>query len=105
MFLPFYYLVVPFVIAALLIKWLKKNAPSLIPEDIKLLCAERPIQKKWFRALKRDHKGLRVLGDFETHGEAVESAYAGRKEALASKEKASFLALNWQADTLEQIDS
>ena len=105
MFLPFYYLVLPFLLAGLLIRWLKKNAASLISEDVRRLYGEKPIEKKWFRALRRDHKGLRHLGDYEKQPEAVESAYQGRKDAAAAGEKASFLVLNDKAETLEQIDS
>lgn len=105
MTLILYYLVLPIFAGSLLIRWLKKHSPPRIDGDVRQLYAEKPIEKKWFRALRRDHKSLRLLGDFEKQPEAVEAAYQGRKDAKAAGEKASFLVLNWQAETLEQIDS
>ncbi len=100
-----YYLVLPFVGAALVLKFLRKYAKHDLPEDIRRLCAEKPVEKKFFRAVRRDHKELRYLGDFETHGDAVDCAYLGRKQAKAAGEKAAFLVLNDKGETLEQVDS
>ena len=105
MSLIFYYLILPFFAASLVIRWLKKNAPSTIAEDVKRLYAESPVEKKWFRAVRRDHKGLRSLGDYETRLEAVEAAYQGRKDAAASGDQASFVVLDDKGFALEQIDS
>lgn len=103
--LLFYYLVLPFLAAGLVLKFLSKYGKTQVAEDIRSLCAERPIEKKFFRAVRRDHKGLRFLGDFETHMDAVDGAYAARKEASASGEKAAFLVLNDRGETLEEVDS
>ncbi len=100
-----YYLLMPFLAAGLLIRWLKKHAPPIIAEDIRQLSVERPIEKKWFRAVRRDHKSLRWLGDFEKQPEAVEAAYQGLKDARQASEKASFLVLNDKGETLEQVDA
>ena len=100
-----YYLVLPFVGAALVLKFIRKYGKNEIASDIKRLCAEKPIEKKWFRSVRRDHKGLRDLGDFETHGEAVDAIYAARKDAQASGDSAAFLVLNSKGETLEEVDS
>lgn len=103
--LIFYYLILPFIGAAFVLKFIRKYGKNEIPEDIRRLCAQKPIEKKWFRTVRRDHKGLRFLGDFETHGEAVDCAYAGRKEAAAAVETAAFLVLNSKGEILEEVDS
>jgi hypothetical protein len=103
--LVFYYIILPFVASYYLIKWLKKNAAQDIPDDVKRLYAEKPVERKWLRAVRRDTSGLRWLGDFETRQEAVESAYQGRKDALAAREQASFIVLNDKGEALEQVDS
>ena len=105
MSLVFYYLVLPFIASALLIRWLKKHAPSTVPEDVRRLCAERPVEKKWFRSVRRDSGSLRALGDFETRGEAVEAAYRGRQDAQAAGEQAQFVVLDDKGEALEQVDS
>jgi len=103
--LVFYYLVAPFLMFGLLLKLMRKYGKIEIAPDIRALCEQKPIQKKWFRTVRRDHKGLRFLGDFETHGEAVDCAYGARKEAAAQGEPAAFLVLNAKAETLEEVDS
>jgi hypothetical protein len=99
-----YYLVLPFLAAWLVLRFLKKYAPHDIPEDIARLCAEKPIEKKFFRAVRRDHKGLRHLGDFETQPEAVECVYRA-KEGAGKAEKAAFLVLNDKGEVLEEVDA
>lgn len=103
--MAFYYIVLPFCLAALLLKLLRRYGARPLAPDIAELCAKSPIQKKSFRALRRDGQGLALLGDFETQPEAVEAAYRGKEAALRSGAKASFLVLNDKAETLEQIDA
>ena len=103
--LLFYYLALPFIASALVLKFIRKYGDNEIPEDIRRLYAERPIEPKWFRVLRGDLKGKRVLGDFETKGEAVDRAYKGREEARAAGEKAAFLVLNDKGEALEEVDS
>jgi hypothetical protein len=100
-----YYLVLPFCAAALVLRFIKKYGRLELAPDIKRQLAESPIEKKFFRAVRRDSKELRLLGDFETHVDAVDCAYMGRKEARARNEKAAFLVLNDKGETLEQVDS
>jgi hypothetical protein len=103
--LVLYYLVLPFCAAALVLRFIRKYGKNEVPADIRALCEMRPIEKKFFRAVRRDAKDLKFLGDFETHIEAVDCAYAGRKDAVANKEKAAFLVLNDKGETLEEVDS
>lgn len=107
MFFPLiYWVVMPLFIAALVVRWLKKASPLVVPPEVAALYAERPIEPKWFRAARRDKAGLlRWLGDYEKQPEAVDAAYAGKEAAVAAGEKASFLVFNAQAELLEQVDS
>lgn len=101
-----YWIVLPLFIASLVVRWLKKNSPLIVPPEVTTLFAERPIEPKWFRAARRDNGGvLRWLGDFEKQPEAVDAAYAGKEAAVAAGEKAAFLVFNAKAELLEQVDS
>ena len=106
MFFPLiYWIVVPMLLAAFLVRWIKKTAPLLPAPDVRDLFDRAPIEPKSFRAARRDAKGLTALGDFEKQPEAVEAAYAGKERAQAAGEKAEFLVFNDKAELLEQIDS
>lgn len=101
-----YWIVLPLFIASLVVRWLKKASPLVVPPEVAALFAERPIEPKWFRAARRDKGGLmRWLGDFEKQPEAVDAAYAGKEAAVAAGEKAAFLVFNAKAELLEQVDS
>jgi len=103
--LIFYYLVLPFLVAGLVIKFIRRHGKKEVPENIALLFQEQPIERKWFRVLRQDHKGLRLLGDYETHADAVDSAYQGRQDAKTQSLRATFQVLNDKAEVLEEIDS
>lgn len=103
--LTFYYLVLPFLLAGLLLRLLRRYAPKLDDAAILELYGKHPLEKKWFRAVRRDARGLRLLGDSETHGEAVENAYRAKEAAVAAGEKAEFIVLNDRAEILEEVDS
>jgi hypothetical protein len=107
MFFPLlYWVVLPIFLGCLVVRWLKKASPLVVPPEVSALYAERPIEPKWFRAARRDQGGLlRWLGDFEKQPEAVDAAYAGKEAAVASGEKAAFLVFNDKAELLEQVDS
>ena len=107
MFFPLiYWIVMPLFFASLVVRWLKKNSPHVVPPEVASLYAERPIEPKWFRAARRDRGGLlRWLGDYEKQPEAVDAAYAAKEAAVAAGEKASFLVFNAKAELLEQVDS
>jgi hypothetical protein len=106
MFFPLiYWVVIPIFFGSLLVRWIKKAAPLLPALDVRELFDRSPIEPKYFRAARRDAKGLASLGDFEKQPEAVEAAYAGKEKAQAAGEKAEFLVFNDKAELLEQIDS
>ena len=106
MFFPLiYWVVIPIFLASLLVRWIKKAAPLTPPTDVRDLFDRAPIEKRFFRAARRDAKGLAALGDFEKQMEAVDAAYAGKEKAQAAGEKAEFLVFNDKAELLEQIDS
>ena len=106
MFFPLiYWIVLPLVLAWLVVRWIKKSAPLTPPPDVRGLFDGAPIEKKHFRAARRDAKGLTPLGDYEKQMEAVDAAYAGKEKAQAAGEKAEFLVFNDKAELLEQVDS
>lgn len=103
--LLFYYLLLPFLAAWLVLKFIRKYGASPIPEDVARLYAQAPPGKGWFRVIRRDHGGPRLLGDFEKHDEAVEQAYKERELAQAAGEMAAFQVLNDKGEALEEVDS
>ena len=106
MFFPLiYWVVLPIFMAYLLVRWIKKTAPLAPAADVRELFDRSPIEKKWFRAARRDGEGLAALGDFEKQMEAVDAAYAGKERAQAAGKKAEFLVFNDKAELLEQVDS
>jgi hypothetical protein len=106
MFFPLiYWVVIPLLMGWLVVRWIKKTAPLVPAPDVRDLFDRSPIEEKYFRAARRDAKGLVSLGDFEKQPEAVEAAYAGKEKAQAAGEKAEFLVFNDKAELLEQIDS
>lgn len=107
MFFPIiYWIVIPVFIASLVVRWLKKISPLVVPPEVSALYTERPIEPKWFRAARRDKGGLlRWLGDYEKLPEAVDAAYTGKEAAVAAGETAAFVVFNDKAEILEQVDS
>jgi hypothetical protein len=106
MFFPLiYWIVIPIFLASLLVKWIKRAAPLTPPPDVRDFFDRSPIETKWFRAARRDAKGLTSLGDFEKQIDAVDAAYAGKEKAQAAGEKAEFLIFNDKLELLEQVDS
>jgi hypothetical protein len=105
MFFPLiYWVVVPILLGVFVIRWIQKH-PLPKPADVEDLFARAPLERRWFRAARRDARGLASLGDFEKQVEAVDAAYAGKEKAQAAGEKAQFLVFNDKAELLEQVDS
>lgn len=100
-----YWIVLPLVAAWLVIRWINAKAPRRAPDDVAALFAERPLEKRCFRALRRDAGGLVVLGDFENQPDAVDRAYLGKEQAQKAGERAAFLVYNHKLELLEQVDS
>ncbi len=106
MFFPLiYWVVLPIVFGWLVVRWIKSASPLQVPDDVAALYVEKPIERKWFRAARRDGAGLTWLGDFEKQPEAVEAAYRGKEEAQRAGEKAAFQVFNDKAELLEQVDN
>ncbi|MBI5631743.1 MAG: hypothetical protein HY921_12770 [Elusimicrobia bacterium] len=103
--LVFYYLVLPFLLGWVFIKIIKKYGRPKIPAEVALLYAERPIEKGYFRVVKRRASGVDFLGDFEKQPEAVDEMYRARASARAQGEPAAFFVLNDQGEALEEVDS
>lgn len=100
-----YWVVLPLVVAWLVIRWINVKAPLRPAEDVAALFAEKPLEKRCFRALRRDQNGLTLLGDFENQPDAVDRAYLGKEQAQKAGEKAAFLVYNHKVELLEQVDS
>jgi hypothetical protein len=98
-------IVVPTLALVYVPKLAKKYLKTQTPEDVARLYAEHPLEKGWYRAARRDHKGLRLLGDFETQLEAVDRAYLGKEEAQKGGQSASFFVLDDKAQILQQVDA
>lgn len=106
MFFPLiYWVVLPLVCGWLVIRWINKHAPLRPADDVAALFAAEPLEKRRFRALRRDAKGLVSLGDFDNQPDAVDRAYLGKEQAQKAGEKASFLVFNHKAELLEQVDA
>ena len=106
MFFPLiYWIVLPLVLGWLVVRWIQKTAPLVPRPDVRELFSSSPIERKCYRAARRDSRGLASLGDFETQMEAVDAAYAAKEKAQAAREKAEFLIFNDKAELLEQVDS
>lgn len=106
MFFPLLYLVgLPIFAGYLVIRWINKKSPLKPKADVAALFERDPVEAKWFRAARRDAKGLTKLGDFEKQPDAVDAAYLGKEQAQKAGEKAEFLVFNSKAELLEQVDS
>ena len=100
-----YYLVLPFVLGAGVLRLIKKYGTLPMPEDIARSIKEKSIEKKWFRVLRRDARGTTLVADCEFHDEAVDAAYRGKEQAQARKEKAAFLVLNDKGEVYREVDA
>ena len=106
MFFPLiYWVFMPLFFGWLIVRWLKKNAPSTTTPEMRDFFDRQPIERKWFRAARRNGRDLTLIGDFEKQMEAVDAAYAAKERAQAAREKAEFLVFNDKAELLEQVDS
>lgn len=103
--LLFVWFVLPFLLFYLVLKLMRKYAPDTVPVDVRALCLADPIEKRWYRVLRRDAAGLMKLADCEKQDEAVEKAYLGKEQAEAAKSGATFLVLNDKGEVLQQIDA
>ena len=100
-----YYLILPFLAGALLIRYIKKHAPSGITPEVTALLAVDPIEKKFYRAARKDEGKVAKIADYETHVEAVDAIYAAKEAAQKQGVKTAFIVLNDQGETLDWIDS
>ncbi len=106
MFFPLiYWVFMPLFFGWLVVRWLKKHAPSTITPEMRAFFERLPIERKWFRAARRNGRDLILLGDFEKQMEAVDAAYAAKEHAQDAGDKAEFLVFNDKAELLEQVDS
>lgn len=107
--LIFYYLVLPVLLGALVIKLIKSSGAWEPPAHIKDLFAAHPIEKRMFRSVRVTGGAGRpvasLIADHETQSDAVDAIYAAKEQAQRAGERASFLVLNDKMETLEQVDS
>lgn len=100
-----FYCLIPFIAAFIVLAFLGKYARRSIPDDVRKLITDKPIEQKFFRSVARDAQGLSLIGDFEKQEEAVEAIYAAKKKAKAENKAGSFQVLNDKGEALEQVDS
>jgi len=121
----FYYLVLPFLIFAVILRLLRKYSPDSAPKEILEFYAQDPIEPKFFRAIRLDGRFptaveaalprrrsvgrfghlpvvLNKLGDFEKQEDAVDSAFAA-KSAAGETAESSFLVLNDKGEILQEV--
>lgn len=101
----FFLIFLPILALVYIPKLAKRYLKPEISEDVVLLYAQHPLEKGFYRTARLDHKGARLLGDFEKQLEAVDCAYLAKEEAEKAGEQASFLVLDDKAQTLQQIDA
>src|SRR5262245_33354653 len=92
-----YYLVLPFLVFAVLLRLMRAYGSDDRPKEILDFYSAHPIEPKQFRALRLDGKpgrgpvALTHLGDFESQQEAVDAAFAAKSASQGSD--SSFLVL------------
>ena len=105
--LLFYYLILPFGAAWLLLRFIRRFGADPAPESVRRNCAEDPVERKWFRVLEAQAVGdgaptrITKLGDFDVQEKAVDAAYQnreGRQEAGRS-----WLVVDERGDVLQEI--
>lgn len=105
--LVFFYLILPFLLSALVLRFLRRHSGKALRPEIRELYARRPVDRRHFRALRVDggwgRPGARLdpLGDFETQQEAVDAAYQGKSGRPGAG--ASWLVLNDKGEVLQEV--
>ncbi|MBI4422375.1 MAG: hypothetical protein HY554_01530 [Elusimicrobia bacterium] len=103
-----YYLVLPFVLAALVVRLIRRYGADPVPEGVRRAVAADPPEPKTFRVLEveggvesRDAR-LTKIGDFDAQDKAVDAAYRRRGEE--PKPGLAWLVLNDRGDILQEVD-
>lgn len=99
-----YWLIGPFVLAFLLVKFIQRS-PRPVAPDVAALLAKEPMPPKAYAAACRDASGLRSLGVFEKLIEASDAAWQGQGAAKKAGQKGSFLVFDATGVVVEQVDS
>ena len=106
--LIFYYLVLPFLIFAVILRLMRKYGPDPVPKEIHEFYAADPPQPKFYRAIRLQGRFghppvfITKLGDFERQDDAVDSAFAA-KSAIKEKPELSCLVLNDKGEILQEF--
>lgn len=105
--LIFYYLVLPFIFAALVRRLIRRFATDPVPPKVRELCARDPVEKKWYRVLEVEgafaspEARFEKIGDFDAQDKAVDGAYLRRAEHSAAAR--SWLVLDDKGDILQEV--
>lgn len=104
--LIFYYLVLPFLVAALVLRFIRRYGADPSPAEVRQNCADDPVEHLWFRVLEKRPDGggtigVAKVGDFDAQDKAVDAAYSGRQKR--SDPTLSFLVVNEKGDVLQEI--
>ena len=100
-----YWVVFPIVAGWMVIRFIKKHSPYVPSPAVAALFSDHPLERRWFRAARREGDVIVWLGDFEKQPEAVDAIYLAKEEAQRKGERASFVVFNDKAEILEQVDS
>ena len=105
-----YYLIGPLCIIYAVQWFFKKYVRQEQPDFIRRLYKSHPVQPKAFRVVRVDPGKTSepfLVGDFETHMEAVDAAYSGRGQMQRDDpgRRVSFFVLNDKGDFLEEVET
>ncbi|MBI4346932.1 MAG: hypothetical protein HY553_08765 [Elusimicrobia bacterium] len=101
-----YYLVLPFLAAALVLRFIRRYGADPSPAEVRQNCASDPVEHKCFRVLEKRPgagraMGVAKVGDFDSQDKAVDAAYAGRDRR--ADPAVSFLVVDEKGDVLQEI--
>ena len=106
--LIFYLIILP-ILAIWFFKTLFTRYAKLTPpKDILALYRSNPIEKGFFRVVRRENKSnASLLGDFDKHDDAVDAAYQARSAAQTDDpgKTIAFFVLDDQGQYLEEVDA
>lgn len=106
--LIFVYLVLPFLLAGLVIRFIKTKGGPATPPWAAEIHARDPVGKGLFRVVRIEAKtsggaaAPRALGDYPSHGDAVEAAYLARSKERPPA-RAEFFVLNDKGEVVEGV--
>ena len=102
-----FWIVAPFVLGGLVIRFLRKYGADTVPPEVRRLCAGDPVERRRFRLVRAEGLGTPAasaskVGDFDLQQDAVDAAYLSRSKEPAGR-RSEFLVLDDKGDVLESV--